>query len=165
MSAWHVISLFVFFSATVIRADSPLPPAKRYQVESPSKKFIATVDPKSGVTVQSAGAKESLWRAKRVWSRDSVLADDGEHFITGYNGLNLIPLDYTTNLVLITFWHRDRKIREVTVGDLFPNTHILRRTVSHYDWGHIQGIEDNILLVERCDRKKLRFDFRTGAIK
>ena len=105
-----------------LRADTPLPPPKRYEVESPSKKYSATVDPKTGVTVCAAGSGKTLWKAPKIWSRKALLADDGDHLVTGYNGLNLIPVNYTRDLVLITFWRRDERIRDVTVGELFPDT-------------------------------------------
>jgi len=70
--------------------------------------------------------------------------------------------DYKTNLVLITFWQRNEKLREVTVGNLLPDTNVLRRTASHYDWGAIQGITNTTLTVLRCDGQEFRFDITTG---
>jgi hypothetical protein len=69
--------------------------------------------------------------------------------VTGYDGINLIPQNYTKDLVLISFWRRDKKIRDVTVGELFPDTHILRKTISHYNWGLITGITKSTLNVLR----------------
>src|SRR5689334_19510682 len=85
MKTARLVAVLVIFCVTAGRADSPLAPAKRYEVESPSKKFVATVDPKKGVSVRAVGAQEILWKAKRIWSRVAFLADDGEHFVTGYD--------------------------------------------------------------------------------
>ena len=78
--------------------------------------------------------------------------------------MNLIPQDYTKDLVLITFWRRNTKIREVKVSEMFPDTRILQRTVSHYNWGSITGITNGTLLVRRCDRKMVMFSATTGGI-
>ncbi len=75
-----------------LQADRPLPSPRRYEVESPSKKYSATIDPKTGVTVRAAGSGKTVWKAPKIWSRRAFLADDGEHFVTGYDGLNLIPV-------------------------------------------------------------------------
>ena len=144
--------------------DSPLPPPKLHRVASPSRNYIATVDPKRGVIVRAAGVWKAVWKSSKIWSRSAFLADDGEHFVTGYDGLNLIPVNYTTNLVLITFWRRGDKIRDVTVGELFPNTNALFRTVSHYHWGSIHSIVDSTLTVRRCDQKEVRYDILTGKV-
>jgi hypothetical protein len=48
------------------------------------------------------------------------------------------------------------------VGELFPNTRILQKTVSHYNWGSIMRITNDMLIVRRCDGKELRFDVTTG---
>ncbi len=155
-------SLMIFHGSSFVFADAPLAPPKRYTIESSSNKYIAIVDPKDGVTVSAAANKKTLWKSPKAWSRSAFLADDGEHLITSYNGLNLIPLDYKPNLVLITFWHREKKIREITVGDLFPDPKVLTQTVSHYHWGSLQGIIDGKLIVMRCDNKQLKFDITSG---
>jgi hypothetical protein len=146
-----------------IHADEPLAPPSRFEVQSPSHKFTATLDPKSGVSVRAAGSSEVLWTATN-WFRVAFLADDGEHFVTGYGGMNLIPQNYTRDLALITFWRRDQKIRDVTVGELFPSTRVLKKTVSHYHWGSITGITNSTLVVTRCDDKIVRFDVSTGKV-
>lgn len=113
--------------------------------------------------MRAAGSGKTVWKAPKIWSRKALLANDGEHFVTGYDGLNLIPVNCTWDFVLITFWRRDEKIRDVTVGELFPDTRVLVRTVSHYQG--IQGITDYTLTVRRCDKKEVRFDITTGKVK
>ncbi|MCP5520186.1 MAG: hypothetical protein H7A46_01400 [Verrucomicrobiales bacterium] len=149
--------------ASAIRADEPLAPPSRYEVKSSSHKFVATIDPKSGVRVSAAGSSQALWTSTN-WFRVAFLADDGEHLVTGYDGMNLIPQDYTKDLVLISFWRRDKKIRDVTVGELFPDARILQKTVSHYNWGSITTITNGAAVVRRCDGKVMRFDVTTGRI-
>jgi hypothetical protein len=166
MNALRIFVSLIFLGCVIdINADTPLLPPKRHEVESSSKKFVATVDPKLGVTVRAVGSSDVLWKGPAMWARNAFLADDGEHFVTGYDGLNLIPANYSTDLVLITFWKKDQKIREVTVGELFPDPSVLVRTVSHYHWGGIRGIKGNTLIVSRCDGTQVTFDITTGRIK
>ncbi|MDB6028041.1 MAG: hypothetical protein JWM68_4264 [Verrucomicrobiales bacterium] len=155
--------LILLSCASQLQADEPLAPPARYEVQSPSHKFVATLDPQSGVHVRASGSSETLWTSTN-WFRVAFLADDGEHFVTGYAGMNLIPQDYAKDLVLISFWRRDKKIRDVTVGELFPDTRILQKTVSHYNWGSITGVTNSALIVRRCDGRVMRFDVSTGRI-
>ena len=157
-----LVSLLVCYFAPAIRADSPLPPPKRHEVESPSKKYVATIDPTRGVSLRAAGSRKTLWKSPKVWSRTAFLADDGEHFVTGHS--ELIPREYTTNLVLITFWHKDKKIRDLTLGEIIPNTNVLVRTASHFRWGGIHGITDGKLTVKPCDNQEVKYDIATGKV-
>ncbi len=159
-----IATLLILLSyASVVRADEPLAPPARYEVQNSSHKYVATLDPKTGVAVRATGSSNILWTATN-WFRVAFLADDGHHFVTGCDGMNLIPQDYTKDLVLVTFWQQDKKIRDLTVGELFPDTRILEKTVSHYHWGSITGITNSTLIVSRCDGKVVRFDVTTGRI-
>jgi hypothetical protein len=157
--------LFVMFLLIVppVHGDEPLPAPAKHAVLSQNNKFRAELDPHAGIKIINAASGKILWQLPG-WYRWAFLADDGEHFVTGYDGLNLIPLDYHKNLVLITFWNKGHKIREITVGDLFPDTRLLRRTASHYNWGYMYGIDrDGFLHVKRCDGLEIFLDVRTGA--
>ena len=67
-------------------------------------------------------------------------------------------------MVLITFWERGKKLRSVSLKDVVPNKAVLERTVSHYHWGNIDGVnEHNELVVTRADGAKVRFDMSSGA--
>jgi hypothetical protein len=153
--------LLLLFPVLPTRADVPLPPPAHYEVKCPSRQFVAALDPGTGVSV--IGSSEVLW-ASTKWFRVAFLADDGEHFVTGYDGMNLIPRNFTKDLVLITFWKRNRQIREVTVGELFPDTDVLKKTASHYFWGGITGITNRTLSVTLCDGNVVNFDVTTGRI-
>lgn len=97
------------------------------------------------------------------WFRWLFVSNDGNHAVTGYAGMNLIPVNYTDDLVLLTFWEKGKKIRKVTLKEIVPSKSILTRTVSHYHWGTIDGINDKgSLVVNRSDGKILLFDVTTG---
>jgi len=112
-------------------------------------------------TIQSASG-DVLWRVPG-WFRSLHLADDGEHLVTGYGGLNLIPVNAPDSLELATFWGRDRRIASVTLGALVPDRSLLRRTTSHYEWGAISGIDSKQrLVITRVDGRVFRFNMATG---
>ena len=155
--------LTLLLCTTVGRADEPLAPPARYEIQSPAHKYVASLDPKTGVAVRAAGSTNILWTATN-WFRVAFLADDGQHLVTGYDGMNLIPQNYAKDLVLITFWQRDRMIRDATAAELIPDPRVLQKTVSNYHWGMLTGITNHTLTVRRCDGKMLRFDVTTGRL-
>ena len=68
--------LMLLSFALQIRADEPLGPPARYEVQSPSHKFVATLEPKSGVRVSVSGSSEALWTSTN-WFRVAFLAMTG----------------------------------------------------------------------------------------
>jgi hypothetical protein len=161
------VSLFVMLLLIVppVHSDGPLPAPAKHDVLSQNKKYRAELDPLAGTKIIEVKSGRVSWQLPD-WYRWAFLADDGEHFVTGYDGLNLIPFDYPKNLAIITFWKRGNKIKEITVGDIFPDRRILQRTVSHYQWGYMYGIDrDGFLHVKRCDGLEILLDVRTGAIR
>jgi hypothetical protein len=125
--------------------------------------ITAVSDPKRDITnIQRTSDGTTLWEIPG-WHRGLFVADDGRYAVTSYNGLNLIPVDYSTSLVLFTFWCQGRKVRDVTIGEFIPRGDILVRTVSHYHWGSILGIgKDGRLAVRRADEKVFHYDLTTG---
>lgn len=92
------------------------------------------------------------------------VADDGKHLVTESDGMNLIPVDFTDDFVLLTFWRNGTKIRDVTVRDLFPGRQGLVRTVSHYAWRLGMDLDaQGWLLVSLIDGRTLLFDVGTGT--
>jgi hypothetical protein len=117
-----------------------------------------------------------LWIVPAVLHGDGPLALPAKHDVLSPNKkiraefdphsgtrLNLIPLDYPKDLVLITFWNDGHKIREIRIGEIFPDERLLKRTASHYDWGYITGIaHDGFLHVKRSDGLEIYYDVKTG---
>ena len=100
----------------------------------PNGRFGAIPDPKAGTSVEDMTQHKVLWSLPR-WHRSLFVADDGKHLVTQYDGMNLIPIDFTDDLVLPTFWREGRKLRDVRVRDFVPEHHTLEQTASHYYWG------------------------------
>ena len=155
-----VIALCMCFGSAL--ADAPLPPPDVYRELSPSGKFAVVSDPNSGTTIIESASGKQLWEVPG-WHRSLFLSDDGEHLAIGYGGLNLLPLDAPDSLEMISFWSWGRKIRSVPLRAIVPDRSILQRTVSHYAWGNIGGIDnENRLIVKRIDGKVFRFNMSTG---
>jgi hypothetical protein len=92
------------------------------------------------------------------WFRWLFVSNDGACVATGYDGLNLIPQNYSDDLVLVTFWQRGNRVGEVHVKDVYSDRAKPIRTVSHYHWGTIKGFSDErTLAVQRADGKVLEF--------
>ncbi|PYL11769.1 MAG: hypothetical protein DMF48_05170 [Verrucomicrobia bacterium] len=77
---------------------------------SPSGRIRATWDAKAGTRV------EDVKRHKVLWSildshRSLLVADDGKHLVERYDGLNLLPTDFSDDPVLLTFCARKKASR------------------------------------------------------
>ena len=97
------------------------------------------------------------------WFRWLLVSNDGTHVVTGYDGLNLIPINYAEDTVMFTFWAKGKEIRRVRLKEIIPSKSVLTRTMSHYEWGTIERIDEkNRLVVRRADGKALFFDVATG---
>jgi hypothetical protein len=158
-------TLSVLLSATANRAsaDAPLPPPAKYRVCSSSESFCAVADPVSqSVSIYRHGESTPVW-SLRAWHRQVFIANDGDHLVIGPSGLNMIPVATRLRDPLFVFMDRKATVRVVSVGDLFPSLSSLRRTVSHYDWGHIVGISaHDQLVVDLVDGRRVAFSVVTG---
>jgi hypothetical protein len=98
------------------------------------------------------------------WFRVASLADDGEHFVAGYWGMNLIPLNYDKQLVMLYFFKRGELLNHVTLEQIIRDNSKLRRTASHYAWGNFLGLDKSgRYVVETVEGRRIRFDLTTGT--
>jgi hypothetical protein len=144
-------------------ADEPMLPPSLWETCSRSGAHCATLDPDANrITVRRTGeAGEVLWSADG-WSRVAALADDGEHLVLGYEGMNLIPVDYDKDMAMLTFYRRGSVIAVVRLRDIAGWLN-LRRTASHYYWGDYLGLDADGYYVVRVSRGgEIRFDMTTG---
>jgi hypothetical protein len=157
-------TLLVVSLVSLARGDMPLPPPSKASFTSPNGRVRAVSDPKSGTSVEDVKRQKILWRLPD-WHRKLYVADDGKHVVSEYDGLELIPTDFTDDLVLFTFWIEGKKIRDVRLREFVSDRKILEETASHYYWGRIEGFDgEGRLKVERADRKKFLFDIMTGKL-
>ena len=146
----------------IAKADMPLPPPSEVTATSPNGGIRAISEPKGGTRVEDVKQGKVLWRLPE-WHRSMRVADDGKYLVTESDGMNLIPVDFTDDFVLLTFWRDGTKIRDVTVRDLFPGHRGLVRTVSHYAWRLTMDFDAHGLLrVSLLDGTTLLFDVSTG---
>ena len=156
------IIAIILLSVINVYADTPLPTPSKVTGLSVNGQYEFVSDPQSGTRATEVRTGNILWTIDD-WFRWCFLADDGSHFVTGYNGLNLIPQNYKKDLVLITFWKNGTKIREVTIEEIIPNLKILEKTVSHYHWGTISGFTKNRLIeILLVNNERIFYDPKTG---
>jgi hypothetical protein len=155
--------MFAWLSGSAALADAPLPQPEDWTACSPSGSFCAElVVANDRTTVLKDG--QPLWRMKG-WFRDAYLADDGEHVVVGYDGLNLLQPDYRSDMPMLTFWRRDAIVREVPLSDVIADFAKLERTVSHFRWGHTVGFDrEGRFLVHTIENRMLAFEVETGNL-
>jgi hypothetical protein len=148
-------------------ADAPLPPPSQIVQWSSNRQYVAVADPgRDAVAVYRVEGpnRTELWSIS-PWQRSFELADDGEHLVVCYSGLNLLPLDYKASWTMVTFYRRGIVVRAWTLAELVPDLTKLRRTASHYSWGKCVGFDPTgAFQVETVDRGTLKFNAGTGTL-
>jgi hypothetical protein len=124
------------------------------------------MDPDSQITTvyRAKGSQgERLW-AMYGWFRVAALADDGDHLVTGYWGMNLIPVNYNKKEVMLYFFRRGELLNHVTLDQIIGDFFKLMRTASHYFWGNYGGFDrDGRYVVRTVEGRRLRFDVTKGT--
>jgi hypothetical protein len=94
--------------------------------------------------------------------RVAFVSDDGQHVVTGYDGV-LLPLTYSRDLPIITFWREGAVVRRVPLSEVIRDLRKLQRTASHYRWGEYLGFNaSGHFVVKTVDRGSVAFDVATG---
>ncbi len=162
-----LLGLALLAPVASVLADEPLPSPTVWTACSPNGEFCARLDPARNVTaVYSAAEPEAVLWSMPGWFRVAALGDDGEHLVTGYDGLNLVPQGYDPDMVMLTFHRRGAVIATVRLGDLIGGTALARnRTVSNHYWGDYVGFDDNgYYVVRTAADREYRFDVTTGRM-
>jgi hypothetical protein len=146
-------------------ADEPLAKPWPKTVCSANQAYCAVMDSASWTTdVRVGEAGPVLW-SLAGWFRLAALSDDGQTLVAGYDGMNLLPLDYSPDMVILTFYRRGAPVAEVTLDDVIDDFAALERTVSHYNWGHYLGFDEaGRYVIETVEGRRIAFDARTGAM-
>ncbi len=134
-------------------ADAPLSPPTAWKTCSISVNFCAYMDPQSDAFVYKI---EPPFAAKEVykiagWHRWVKLSDDGQFFISAYNGLNLVPLNVKPSQVMVTIWKHGAKHHEITLGQIIQKWTSLRATASHFYWGEITQLSKDALQLKTVE--------------
>jgi hypothetical protein len=153
-------------SALWLRLDAPLAPPSNYTVYSLNQRFYAFLDAGKKKTtvfeVRKGAAAIQRWEMPG-WFRVAALSDDGEHLVAGFDGINLLPLEYHKDQVMLSFYRRGKLLCTVTLGQLVKDYGKLQRTASHYYWGRYLGFDEkNRYLVATVEGRTIAFDAATG---
>lgn len=160
------VTALAFGVTSVGYADTPLRPPEKYVAHSPGKTIEAESDPAPNQTtvyrVAPDGTRTRLW-AMPGWFRAIYPADDGEHLVLGFDGLNLLPGNAADELIVVRFVRRGEIVASLTLHDVVPDRSILRRTASHLAWREGEGIDaDGHFVVITMDGVKHHYDLATG---
>lgn len=147
------------------RADQPLEVPQNRKIEAPSGNCWTYEDAANKTTTaykRINGKNTKLW-AINGWYRVAAIASDCEHFVTGYEGVNLLPEDYSPDMVMLSFYSKGSLIRQVPLKELVKDLSKLEKTVSHWSWGHYIGLErGSYYRVKTVDRGEVVYDMKTG---
>ncbi|MBL8233141.1 MAG: hypothetical protein JNL98_31875 [Bryobacterales bacterium] len=157
--------MILLAAALPLYADGPLKPPATYSTYSNNGKFHAEVhaaNQRTTIYEGSGKTRKTLWSIPG-WYRVAAVSDDGQSLVTGYDGVNLLPRNYTGGEVLLTFHREGKLISKVTVRDLLPDRTKLRKTVSHWAWGSYLGFDaQNRYQVKLVTGVTALFDPSTG---
>jgi hypothetical protein len=147
------------------RADQPLAVPASRKIPAPAGNCWAYTDVDSKSTTafkRGKGKASKLWSVPG-WYRVAALAADCEHFVTGYDGGNLLPEQYDPDTVMLSFYAKGTLIRQVTLRELVKDLTKLQKTASHWSWGYYAGVERRThYRVGTVDRGDIVFDMKTG---
>jgi hypothetical protein len=147
-------------------ADSPPRAPVDYKATSLNGRCYAFLDARQKRTtvfrLTKAGQPEPLWEMPG-WFREASLSNDCEHLVIGFEGSNLLPLDFKPDLALLSFYECGKLLRVVKLNEVITDLRRLRRTVSHYSWGRFVGFDEkNQYLLETVEGVRIAFDVSTG---
>lgn len=141
-----VAAALVLFSA-YSASDAPQLPPVAWKVCNRSVTVCAAMHPKTGATVFKVDSNFVATEAYKIegWHNQVFVSDDGQFFVSGYRGLNLVPIDVKPSQVMLTVWKNGAKHLEVSLGPIVRDFSLLRPTASHYFWGTVSGLSGAVL--------------------
>lgn len=146
-------------------SDQPLAVPETRRIPAPAGNCWVDTDAGDRATTayrRVRGTTRTLWSING-WYRVAALAADCEHFVTGYDGVNLLPENYSPDTVMLSFYRNGNIIRRVTLAELVTDLSRLKKTVSHWSWGHYIGLEQGTRYrVTTVDHGDILFDMTTG---
>ncbi len=145
-----------------LAADAPPEAPADKTIRSLNGKFQAFLDAGRKQTtvfeVRKGAPPVRLW-SMPGWFRVAALSDDGDHLVVGFDGNNLLPLDYRKDEAMLRFYERGKLLRTVRLSELIQDYSKLQRTVSHYAWGHYIGFDrNNRFLLDTVEGRRFTFD-------
>jgi hypothetical protein len=136
---------------------------------SRNKEYVAEVFPDLNVTkVGKVAWQGNIGRTTWLWSIKGTfstawLSNDGDHFVAGYEGGNLLPQNYNKNQVMLTFFNRDKIINRIRLNQLIADLSKLEKVGLNYRWARFSVLNaDGYLVLETVEGRSFIFDLTTG---
>ena len=160
MSAW------LAWCSSVAHADEPPELPRSHKISSGSRNCWAYTDAEAERTTayrrSKSGKRIAIWSVPAFF-RVAALSRDCTYFVTGYDGVNVVPVDYDPSTVMLTFYRNGEAFASVELATLIRDLSKLQRTASHFYWGEYIGLErGHFYRVETVDRGQILFDMTTG---
>jgi len=139
------------------------------QIYSPNKRFFAFTDLVRDTTVVyeeilrgNIGKKEERWETAGCRELLAV-SDDGECLVTGYRGMDLLPLGRNEDVVMLSFFRLGECVKQVRLKELVPDSSALLRSAYGCSWGAYRGLNDaGHYVVETAGGEEVAFDPKSG---
>jgi hypothetical protein len=161
-----LILLFSLISVNTY-SDVPLPAPKTWKVCDSTISFCASLNPKNNVTtiykIDTNFESKEIYKIQD-WSRSALISEDGDYFIFGYGGLNLVPKNVEKSQVMFTIYKSGSKHKEITLGEIIENFSHLEETVSHSNWGGVDSFYGNTLRLKTVEGF-VSINTETGVVK
>lgn len=163
-----ISSALVLVAALAALADSPPPPPSTREFYSPNRQFVALSEPATNTIttyrVGPGGTFSKLW-SMQGWEYNAWLADDGEHFVASYHGMNLIPRNFERDMTMLRFYENGKLFKMIGLDEVVQDQANLMETASHYFWGYFLGRDEKgRVVVATVDGNELFYDATTGDL-
>jgi hypothetical protein len=160
------VGLLLLIACGRALADSPLPPPQALTFCSRTGTFCAVSDPVEKITrISLQRSRKAHWSIPG-WHRWMFVSDDGVSVVVGYQGMNLVPRDVAMDEPVLLFYSRGKRVRTVTLGQLYRRKSQLIRTSSHLAWVRSIGFNKaNQLVVELVNGNKVAFAAGSGQVE
>lgn len=159
--------LIVLIASVILnsaKADAPgLPPATIRVKSSDGRISVVSIPGRNTIAYSVDGKR--LWIVPG-WHEQFLVPNNGIDLIVLYGGLNLIPKNYSENLVLMTVWRRGRIFRRFRLREIVAEPSTLTETASHYFWGNVLTLRNNKdIIINRSDGKQISLNYENGRIE
>ena len=146
-------------------ADSPLRPPADFRVCDRSASYCAYVSTTEGTIVYAISGKFRSREIYRVpgWHRDAHLSTDGRYFVSGFDGLNLVPLNVSRDQVMISIYRNGKLIHDIRLKQLYNSLGSMPRTSSHFQWGWINSVTNELIHL-RTEEGNVYVALETGVV-
>lgn len=136
---------------------------------SKNKNFYAVSDSqKKLITLYGITWRGKIGRSKRLWVIDSYfkkiwLTNCGEYLIASDLDNDLLPLSYSKDQAILSFFKEGKLIKEARVDQVIKDFSKLQKRDAGYGWGKYLGLNAaGHFVIEDIEGEKMLFDVKTG---